>query len=232
MADFVPSKLGTKKHWDEVYAAELVNFDEIGDEGEIWFGEDTVAKMVNWCLKNMPPENHPSVLEVGSGNGILLLNLAENGYEPSNMLGVDYSVDAVELARKVASIRDTRFASIQYSSCDFLEESVNESDGAPRSFDLVLDKGTFDAMTLAQETDFDIPVSVKYPNKIAEHLSSRGIFLITSCNFTEEELVDRFTTNCPGLKYHSSIQHPRFSFGGKSGTIVASVAFTKKKGEY
>jgi ubiquinone/menaquinone biosynthesis C-methylase UbiE len=117
------------------------------------FGEDTVAKMVNWCLKNMPPENHPSVLEVGSGNGILLLNLAENGYEPSNMLGVDYSVDAVELARKVASIRDTRFASILYSSCDFLEESVNESDGARRSFDLVLDKGTFDAMTLAQETD-------------------------------------------------------------------------------
>ncbi len=30
------SKLGRKDHWDDTYALELENLEELGDEGEIW----------------------------------------------------------------------------------------------------------------------------------------------------------------------------------------------------
>lgn len=37
MPEFQPSKLGTRQHWDEVYGEEIENFDELREEGEIWY---------------------------------------------------------------------------------------------------------------------------------------------------------------------------------------------------
>lgn len=31
-----PSKLGTKTHWDECYERELENWNDAGEEGEVW----------------------------------------------------------------------------------------------------------------------------------------------------------------------------------------------------
>jgi len=44
-ADFVSSKLGTKEYWDEAYEKELNTFEDIGDVGEIWFGEQVQNRM-------------------------------------------------------------------------------------------------------------------------------------------------------------------------------------------
>jgi len=61
-AEFEPSKLGTKVHWDHVYEREVANFKESGDEGEVWFGEDSVEKMVDWVLENVPVSSDPPCL--------------------------------------------------------------------------------------------------------------------------------------------------------------------------
>ena len=40
------SELGTKEHWESVYETEIANHDEIGDDGECWFGEEAMYRMI------------------------------------------------------------------------------------------------------------------------------------------------------------------------------------------
>jgi len=222
-----PTKLGTKEHWDGVYALELENFNEIGDEGEVWFGEESVEKMVEWCMENVPASKSASILEIGTGNGVLLTSLVDSGYNPKLIQGIDYSPDAVRLAEKVASTRGDSCSQITYSVCDFLSEDIPKLDQEHPPFDLILDKGTFDAIALAQKnSDGSIPSHI-YPSRLASALSPGGYFLITSCNFTEEELMQRFTKAELDLKYHSRVQHQTYTFGGRSGSIVVTIAFQK-----
>ncbi|TDL25787.1 S-adenosyl-L-methionine-dependent methyltransferase [Rickenella mellea] len=223
-----PSKLGTKDHWDKVYEEELSNFEEFGDEGEIWFGTESVEKMRDWAGEHVPISSQPYILEIGSGNGTLLFSLTDAGYDPSRLFGIDYSPDAVRLA---TSIAETRGTTVEFTANDFLKEdtpmppSPNENEG----WNLILDKGTFDAMALATKDDSGQSPHDVYPHKIANALCSEGYFLITSCNFTEDELKEIFAKPRTGLTYHSRIQHPTYTFGGKSGSICASVAFYKPK---
>ncbi|KAF7312420.1 Protein-lysine N-methyltransferase EFM4 [Mycena indigotica] len=216
MDNLNPSKLGTKQHWDDVYETELTNFRDNGDEGEIWFGVQAVDKMVKWALDNAPPS--PKTLEVGSGNGTLLFALAEAGYDPHSLFGIDYSPGAVQLARAIAT--ESNYQDITFSECDFLSQDPPQTE-----WDLILDKGTFDAIALAEkDADGGSPVA-KYPPRVARLLKPGAMFLITSCNFTEDELKTAF--QAAGLVYHSRIQHRTITFGGKSGSQCSSVAFSK-----
>ncbi|TBU48861.1 S-adenosyl-L-methionine-dependent methyltransferase [Dichomitus squalens] len=233
--DLQPSKLGTKEHWDNVYSSELTNFEEIGDEGEVWFGEDSVEKMVDWALENVRPEGSPFILEVGAGNGNLLFALCEAGYDPNRILGVDYSPDAVKLAQAIAHAKATsRDADkITFAVCDFLQDDVVPLQGmipevrSIASWDLVLDKGTFDAIVLAEKDEGGRTPAEGYPARIGRVVKPNGFFLITSCNFTEEELKAKFANAETGLQCHSRVPWPTFSFGGHSGNVYSTVAFQK-----
>ncbi|KAI0833473.1 S-adenosyl-L-methionine-dependent methyltransferase [Trametes gibbosa] len=246
-ADLLPSKLGTKQHWDEVYSSELANFADIGDEGEIWFGEDSVEKMVDWALENISTESAPYVLEVGAGNGNLLFALCDAGYAPERICGVDYSEDAVKLAQAIAKARaalrseqeeadvgEARTSlsdgtdKITFAACDFLRDEVPLLAGMPpRSgsdaavWDLVLDKGTFDAIALAEKDADGLAPAEGYPARIGRVVTQGGYFLITY------ELKAKFASESTGLEYHSRIAWPTFSFGGHSGNVYSSVAFRK-----
>ncbi|KAF8813323.1 S-adenosyl-L-methionine-dependent methyltransferase [Phlegmacium glaucopus] len=229
-SDLQPSKLGTKEHWDSVYQEELANFEEIGDEGEIWFGAETINKMVEWSLENIPPSSSASVLEIGSGNGTLLFGLLDAGYDPARLSGIDYSPGAVVLSSQIAQTRGGSM--ISFSECDFLKDDPPLPGIYRLAFridvwDLILDKGTYDAIALGQKDDQGRSPSVNYPDRAARLLKPGGYFLITSCNFTEDELKSNFATPETGLTYHSRIQHPTYTFGGKSGSICSSVAFKK-----
>ncbi|KAI0719274.1 S-adenosyl-L-methionine-dependent methyltransferase [Cerioporus squamosus] len=251
--DLQPSKLGTKQHWDDVYSSELANFEEIGDEGEVWFGEDSVEKMVDWALENVPTNPSPFILEVGAGNGNLLFALCEAGYAPERMCGVDYSADAIKLAESIAKTKSTAQPAededddegtarvlqgadkIAFAVCDFLMEDVRPlecmaaelGDGSVALWDLVLDKGTFDAIALAEKDDDGRAPVDRYPARIRRVVKPGGFFLITSCNFTEDELKSKFANEETGLEYHSRVPWPTFSFGGKSGNVYSTVAFRK-----
>jgi len=223
-----PSKLGTKEHWEDVYARELENFEEFGDEGEVWFGEDSVEKMVDWCLSNVPPSSRPNCLDIGTGNGSLLFALVEAGYYPSTLQGIDYSPNSIALARVIASKRDPNL-SISFQTFNFIENSYpppHPDLGEGSLWDLLLDKGTYDAIALADQTLEGEPLKL-YPARVSKALKKGGFILITSCNFTEDELKQAFASSELGLSFHSRVEYATFIFGGQKGSTISTVAFQR-----
>ena len=191
---------------------------DVGDEGEVWsvppilaevpayssrFGESSVTKMRQWADRYLPPTPTPiRVLECGSGNGTLLLSFLTSppgsAPRPIHLTGIDYSPGAIKLARAVETARRSarldeegvrNEVEVEWRVGDLLHDEIAEQ------WDLVLDKGTFDALALSNEVveeDGRLPSRV-YPERVARLVREGGYFLITSCNFTEEEIRRRYT---------------------------------------
>lgn len=72
----------SRSSWDAVYAREVQTFTEIGDEGEVWFGQESAEEMVEWVIDHFgvstdTAATYPTILDVGCGNAHLLMLLAE-----------------------------------------------------------------------------------------------------------------------------------------------------------
>lgn len=146
----------------------------------IRFGEDSVEKMVDWAQDYIPKDPPPSILEVGAGNGTLLFSLQEAGYDGKHIVGVDYSEGAVKLARGIGSSRGNGCEDVRFEPCDFLRELPAALDGTPDGvWDLVLDKGTFDAIALAEKDSEGRSPADGYPPRIGQVVKPGGYFLIT-----------------------------------------------------
>lgn len=207
------------------------NLQDVGDEGEVWFGESSVSKMRSWAHGHLPPSpslpsssssSPPSpststspaaplrILECGSGNGTLLLSFLTSPEDTPpqsyHLTGIDYSAQASVLAKGVETARRATLAEERESG--ELEEVLNDCevvwkegdllrDDVGEEWDLVLDKGTFDALCLSsepvQEDEEKRTPSLVYPERVARLVKDGGFFLITSCNFTEEEIKRRWT---------------------------------------
>ncbi len=149
------------------------------------FGEDSVEKMLDWTQENIPKEPAPSILEIGSGNGALLFALHEAGYNAQFICGADYSEDAVNLARAIGISRGEGAERVTFAACDFLQDypRVTEGmskpdDGETKVWDLVLDKGTYDAIALAEKDENGRTPADSYPSRIAGVVKPGGHFLI------------------------------------------------------
>ncbi|XP_011898641.1 PREDICTED: methyltransferase-like protein 10 isoform X1 [Cercocebus atys] len=200
---FVPSALGTREHWDAVYERELQTFREFGDTGEIWFGEESMNRLIRWMQKHKIPLD-ASVLDIGTGNGVFLVELAKFGF--SDITGIDYSPSAIQLSGSV--IEKEGLSNIKLKVEDFLNLSTQLS-----GFHICIDKGTFDAISL--NPDNAIEKRKQYVKSLSRVLKVKGFFLITSCNWTKEELLNEFSEETgfrhvaqAGLEYLASSDLP------------------------
>lgn len=208
--DFAPSKLGTKEYWDESYKRELQTYKDIGDVGEIWFGEESMDRVIRWMEAENIPKN-ASILDIGTGNGIFLMELAKNGY--SNLTGIDYSKTAVELTTNILKEEGLKNINIQVE--DFLNPSAEM-----KNFDICIDKGTFDAISLSPEDREE--AKKRYVGSLRTVLHPEGFFIVTSCNWTKEQLLQIFR---PGFELVKELPTPRFQFGGMTGNSVTALVF-------
>ncbi|KAK7918334.1 protein-lysine N-methyltransferase EFM4 [Apiospora marii] len=112
-----------------------------------------------------------------------------------------------------------------------------------RGWDVVLDKGTFDAISLSSETDpaTGRRVSENYRARVLPLVREGGLFLVTSCNWTEEELDKWFAGEQQQQEGQSDeaeerswrfqqvgrVEYPSFSFGGVKGSTISSLCFRK-----
>ncbi|XP_058154155.1 EEF1A lysine methyltransferase 2 isoform X1 [Dasypus novemcinctus] len=233
---FAPSALGTQEHWDAVYERELQTFQKYGDTGEIWFGEESMNRLIRWMEKHKIPLD-ASVLDIGTGNGVFLvelvgecsiicryhtfINLAVDGHLAkfgfSNVTGIDYSTSAIQLSESI--IKKEGLSNIKLKVEDFLNLSTKLS-----GFHICVDKGTFDAISL--NPDNAIEKRKQYVKSLSKVLKVEGFFLITSCNWTKEELLNEFSE---GFELFEELPTPKFSFGGRSGNSVAALVFQKTR---
>ena len=220
---YLKSSLGTQQHWDDHYAREQTNFaaDE-DDEGVDWFSENVGSRLLAWVEEHAPLAD--GVLDLGCGSGVFLLDVYEVAGGGGRFLGVDYSAAAVALARGVAAKRGA-------AGCDFRVADVTDLAALGETFDLVLDKGTFDAYMLGESATV-----AAYAASVAAALAPGGVFLLTSCNNTAEELVRHFTSpnaaawggdGASPLAELDRVRYPTFQFGGVVGAAVATVAFRR-----
>lgn len=259
-AETITSMLGYQSYWDATYADELTNFREHGDAGEVWFGADVMEMVASWTkglcvdISQRKIQNHHdnddsefvsqeekeiaawSVLDVGTGNGLLLQELFKQGF--ADLTGTDYSEGAINLAQNLA--RRDGFTSIKLMVDDVLETKLD------KKFQLVMDKGTLDAIGLHP----DGPIKrIMYWESMSRLVAPGGLLVITSCNNTKEELVQEVENfnqrkigtsqeveEAPGeaktwrhpalFCYLDHIRsYPTFMFGGSVGSRVATVAF-------
>jgi EEF1A lysine methyltransferase 2 len=106
---------------------------------------------------------------------------------------------------------------------------------------VLYDKGTYDAISLSPEDaagkraqyrsmvhEVCLPINALADANeltvLAQMLLTGGLFIITSCNWTEAELVSFFADDAV-LCVRDRIEYPVFRFGGRSGQQVSTVIF-------
>ncbi|PRT56276.1 Protein-lysine N-methyltransferase EFM4 [Wickerhamiella sorbophila] len=144
--DLKPSKLGTKDYWQDFYKVEIRNFQENpSDTGECWFDDSGAQDQIVRYVADTFAGQDVEVLDLGTGNGRLLFGLRDEDVE-GKFLGIDYVATSVELAQQVA---DAEGYDVEFQQVDFLKSSA----WTDRRFDIVLDKGTLDAIALSVSSD-------------------------------------------------------------------------------
>lgn len=161
----------------------------------------------------------------------MLFLLREEGFR-GEMLGVDYSGASIELAERIARAKGFYGEVVRWRVWDVLaaEPLVGGGGGDGEGWDVVLDKGTFDAVSLMGVEG----VEARYVERVKGLVRVGGRVVVTSCNWTEGEVRRWFEGGKEGdaggkgngdLVFEGRVEYPRFRFGGVEGTSVCSICF-------
>uniref|UniRef100_A0A0B6YRR5 Protein-lysine N-methyltransferase ORF32355 n=1 Tax=Arion vulgaris TaxID=1028688 RepID=A0A0B6YRR5_9EUPU len=213
-ADFQSSILGTQQYWDDAYNRELKAYEDVGDVGEIWFGEEVQERLIRWLTEKSQLPPTARLLDIGCGNGMLLVELRREGF--TDLTGVDYSEGAVTLSKSIA--QKEGITDIKIKTCDILSSESIADLCRSGSFDVCVDKGTYDAISL-RDTHLSSD-RVRYRQNVRSLLTEGGLLMVTSCNWTRDQLLQHFHED---FELFNEIPAPKYTFGGKTGQTVTNL---------
>lgn len=148
---------------------------------------------------------------------MMLIELAREGY--TNLTGIDYSHNAIELSKSIATDQSLY---INYHVMDLLDERNIQQQLGDTKFDVVHDKGTYDAISL--HPDRPAEKRATYIANLHRLTDENGLLILTSCNWTDDELCTSLTAK---FIKHAVIPTPTFKFGGKEGSVVTQIVFKR-----
>lgn len=154
------------------------------------FGPSNIPRCA--CASHDSPELITVLLSrdetVGTGNGQLLFAFSAAGY--TSLTGIDYSPLSIQLANDILAARAVPESEHTLSDpppcffvADILQVALGKEVGGVtgQQWDLITDKGTYDAVCLSDEQREGKSLQALYVESIARLLPKGGIFLITSC---------------------------------------------------
>nr|CAD2168475.1 unnamed protein product [Meloidogyne enterolobii] len=142
--------------------------------------------MVEFLIKKVPKD--AIICDIGTGNGSVLRKLSNCGF--MNLFGIDYSNKAIELAKNISS-KNCSNTKIKFLLANISEDKLESE--LKGKFDILLDKGTFDAISLTNKSDrenhlkfYQQNICQLFKQKIKEKIDDEipRFLLIFSCNFT------------------------------------------------
>ena len=212
----------------------------------MWFSESNAEEVILRQLDRMndegllrrtpdPATGRPAsrFLDLGTGNGHMLFRLNGDDSGESQwlgkMIGVDYSEGSIQLARRVAQANESDHTigrQLQFDCWNLLCDAPGSwlADG----FDVVLDKGTFDAISLMNHDPSSQHPCEIYRDRVTRLLKPGCFLIITSCNWTRDELIDWLVIDGGGLAFLDEAKYPKFTFGGQTGQSVVTLTFQRK----
>lgn len=161
---------------------------------------------------------------------------------------MDYSEQSIALAKQIAATKsaeqdgqdgdsDQEEANqqVEFSAWDVLQGPYSTvlTGAQSNGWDVVLDKGTFDAISLSEEKRADGGrICEGYKGRVVKLVRKGGLFLVTSCNWTEEELERWFgegsnETEEGRFVCVGKVKYPSFSFGGVKGQTISTLCFQR-----
>lgn len=227
--------LRKKEFWDNHYGDELRNFDSDGDEGEVWFGKRLSRRISSWLTNKLISDcDHESrILDIGCGNSFLLTTLYceciaklhESKLDNIKLFGIDFSQNSIELSKKIVSNHSFK-EQIQLMQCDFLNNQQLNQIFNNQKFDFMIDIGTLDAIILISSDENLEQTKLAYMQSIYSLAKTGTIFILASCNHTEEELMLLFDVKAVNKRSYvliDRIETPKLQYGGKEGSQVNCV---------
>lgn len=184
--DDYESKLSKQEYWESNFQLELQNYEDHGDDGEVWFGKDVQKKTVEYILNRFTDSAPLKVLDVGSGNGALLFKLCKKSFR-GHLVGIDYSDWSIALSKRIQQTQKEEYPAAAAITFRFENAFELVDEGL---FDIIHDKGTFDVVYMNKDLS-----NSEYARAMHHRLSKKNpdaVFILTSCNLTSGEMDEIF----------------------------------------
>ena len=143
-------------YWNERYKHYPIPFD--------WYVD--YHPIQHFLLHKIPV--HSRILVVGCGNSLLSENLYEDGFQ---------EITNVDVSSVVIDQMEKRYKDTQFADMKFIQGDCQDLPFRDQSFDVVIDKGTFDCIVCHEDVDKSTKLYCSEVNRV---LSGNGLFLVIS----------------------------------------------------